>query len=74
MGQLNKLGPSAARPGRGSTTRSPMPGRRSAWAGPSVYEAAEQGLIPVERVSDKLLLVPRKFWVRQVKRLQPETK
>jgi hypothetical protein len=33
------------------------------------YEAVKDGLIPVEKVGEKLHLVPRRTWDRQVKRL-----
>jgi hypothetical protein len=33
------------------------------------YDAAKEGLIPVEKVSEKLQLVPKRPWDQQVKRL-----
>ena len=74
MGQLNKLRAISRKTRARFYYTVPDAGAQVGLGRTMSYEAAEQGLIPVERVSDKLLLVPRKSWDRQVKRLQLETK
>ena len=74
MGQLNKLRAISRKTRALFYYTFPVAGAQVGLCRTMSYEAAVQGLIPVERVSDKLLLVPRKSWDRQVKRLQLETK
>jgi hypothetical protein len=69
MGDLNKLRALSRKVRDKFYYTIPVAGAQVGLGRTKSYDAAKEGLIPVERVGPKIQLVPRRTWDRQVRRL-----